>query len=334
MGSEVTYRGVKIGKVSRMTVHEGGLRVDLALEDEAEVPKDSEVFVHNLSAVGEQYLDFEPTTTEGPYLGEGDVITGDRAGLPVGEDVLLENLGSMIRSIDKRDLKVVVDELGLMFAGNAQPLRSMITDGQLLVAEARANQAETIALLDNAQPVLETQAANGENIRAFSRDLAALTDTLRLSDKQVRQILDDGAPAATEAEALVSGLRPVLPEFLSNTTEVTRVMAERRDGIEQLLVTFPRVISAGPTALLVDGPSGQKFGRVHLNFNSSPPACTDGYLPRNQWRPTSDTSFVAYYPAQCNAGAPVNMRGMKYAPPPAGGPAAPSYTGLITGTDR
>ncbi|QIK76716.1 MCE family protein [Nocardioides piscis] len=270
IGSEVTYRGVKIGKVDDMTVHEGGLRLDLALEDEAKVPENSEVFVHNLSAVGEQYLDFEPAAEEGPYLSQGDVITGDAAALPIGEDVLLEDLGSLVRSIDKDDLRVVVDELGLMFGGNAGPLRSMITDGQLLVAEARANQEQTIQLLDNAQPVLETQAANSENIRSFARDLAVLTDTLRVSDPDIRTVLEDGAPAATEVEKLVNGLQPVLPPFLANTNEVTRIIAERRHGIEQLLVTFPRLLAAGPTALMDDKVSGEKFGRVHVNFNQDP----------------------------------------------------------------
>src|SRR4051794_22667479 len=46
-GSEVTYRGVKIGKVSAMDVDADGLRVDVALEDDAHVPASSPVFVHN-----------------------------------------------------------------------------------------------------------------------------------------------------------------------------------------------------------------------------------------------------------------------------------------------
>ncbi len=57
-GSEVTYRGVKIGEVSKMSVQDKGLRVDVALEDDAKVPAASPVYVHNLSAVGEQYLSF------------------------------------------------------------------------------------------------------------------------------------------------------------------------------------------------------------------------------------------------------------------------------------
>src|SRR5689334_2774496 len=57
-GAEVTYRGVKIGKVEKMTVDRDGLRVRVALQDDAHVPASSEVRVDNLSAVGEQYISF------------------------------------------------------------------------------------------------------------------------------------------------------------------------------------------------------------------------------------------------------------------------------------
>lgn len=313
VGSEVTYRGVKIGSVSAMTVTRTGLRVGLALEEETRLPVNSPMYVHNLSAVGEQYLDFEPPATEGPYVRDGDTLTGDARSLPVGEDVLLEHLGSMIRSVDKDNLGVVVTELGLMFRDNATPLRALVDNGQALIGAASDNQEATIALLDSAQPVLETQAAHRENIRSFARDLADLTGTVAAADPELRTILAQAPAAARETRLLVEGLRPLLPSFLTSTIEVTRVLSERRDGLEQLLVTFPRLIALGPTAL-----SGgeQKYGRVHLNFAQDPPPCTDGYLPAGERRSPHDTSYLPYYPAQCRSGAPVNLRGMSHAPPP------------------
>jgi phospholipid/cholesterol/gamma-HCH transport system substrate-binding protein len=76
-GSEVTYRGVGIGKVSKMTATRDGVTLDLALEEGTELPLDSPMYVHNLSAVGEQYLDFEPPDDEGPYVTEGTTLKGN-----------------------------------------------------------------------------------------------------------------------------------------------------------------------------------------------------------------------------------------------------------------
>lgn len=344
VGSEVTYRGVKVGQVKAMTVKNDGLDVTLALEDEAQVPLNSPMYVHNLSAVGEQYLDFEPPAKEGPFIKDGDRLTGDAESLPIGEDVLLEHLSALISSVDKEDLGIVVDELGNMFRDNATPLRELVDNGQEFVLAARENQDATIQLLDAAQPVLETQARNKENIRSFARDLALLTDTVAMSDKEIRTILEDSPETATEAQKLLEELRPVLPELLGDASEVARVISERRAGLEQLLVTFPRLLVAGPSALA--DLDGQYYGRVNLNLTQSPPPCTDGYLPPSQRRSPNETSFVEYFPAECRSGPPVNMRGMKHAPAPQpvpssrsanrganGGVAQPTqaFTDVITG---
>ena len=319
-GSEVTYRGVKIGKVSQMVVEDDGLRVDVALEEDSRVPKNSPVRVDNLTAVGEQYLSFEPDSTQGPMLKDGDIVRGDQDSLPVAEEDLLQNLSRFISSVDSEDLNTVIGELGIMFEGNATPLRSLIDSSQLFIESARENQAPTIALIRTGRTVLETQADNSADIRSFARDLADLTDTLARSDADIRTILEDTAPAAAELTLLMGDLREILPGFLKPLFSLSKLADERLPAIEQLLVTFPRLIAVGPSAL---SPGEQKFGRVHLNMNQDPAACTDGYLPPNQWRATAEEGFVEHtegFPegtqARCASDPPVNMRGMKYAPEP------------------
>ena len=329
-GSEVTYRGVKVGEVSRMTVNGKGLKVDVALQDEVRVPKTSPVYVHNLSAVGEQYLSFEPVSKQGPMLQDGDTLRGTEDSLPLGEEVLLTNLSRFVSSINGSELNTVVNELGVMFRDNANPLRSMVDSTQAFIEAARANEGPTVDLLHNALPVLQTQADNSANIRSFSNDLAALTGTVASSDANIRRILAQAGPAADEFVRLVRDLRRLLPPFLTHLVNVSEVLDARLPALEQLLVTFPRLVSAGPSALLSEGDA--RFGRVNLNLNQDPGPCVDGYLPEDGWRDPiefgdredaakspplpSDETFDPWFPAECNEGPPVNMRGMKYAPEP------------------
>ncbi len=147
-GSEVTYRGVKVGKISAMDVTPKGLRVRIALEDGTKIPLDSKMYVHNLSAVGEQYLDFEPPDNKPPYAKAGDVIHGDESSLPTSEELLLTQMNSMVQSIDGADLSTVVGEAGTMFRGTANPLQRMVDSGTQFVDEAAANTDSTITLLD------------------------------------------------------------------------------------------------------------------------------------------------------------------------------------------
>ena len=87
-GSQVTIRGVKVGEVKKMHVEPKGLKLDITLEQGTKLPKDSVMSVHNLSAVGEQYLDFVPESSQGPFAENGTVLAGDESSLPIGEDVV------------------------------------------------------------------------------------------------------------------------------------------------------------------------------------------------------------------------------------------------------
>ena len=50
-GSEVSYRGVKIGKVKEMNTSRDGVELVLALEEGTKLPADSPMYVHNLSLI-------------------------------------------------------------------------------------------------------------------------------------------------------------------------------------------------------------------------------------------------------------------------------------------
>ncbi len=318
-GSEVTYRGVKVGEIARMHVERDGVRLDLAMEDGVELPLDSPMFVHNLSAVGEQYLDFEPETDEGPYAEPGDTLEGTDESLPVDEADLLVELDQFVESVDKENLQVVVYELGLMFNDTGVPLQKLIDSGGEFIDEASAHEDETVALLENGLTVLRTQRDEGENITAFSRDLRLITQALRRSDGDLRGTLQGTPGAAREIEALMKDLEPTLPILLGNAVSLNQVVVSHLAGLEQLLVTFPRTISSGFT-----GTPKKGGGRVNLQFSNKVQPCTQGYKPKNQWRRADQTSDAPIFPAECNSPPPYAMRGTKYAP---GGPRNPSSVG-------
>lgn len=319
-GSEVTYRGVGVGEVTAMRPLPRGVAVTLALDHGAQVPADTEIFVHNGSAVGEQYLDLEPSDSEGPFLADGDVLTGGPESLPTTEEDLLVDLDAFVASVDRRNLRTTVAELGAMFRDTGGPLKRMVDSGGRLVAEARANEAETVALLEQGRTVLRTQQQEQGNIRSFAADLAQVTDTLRRNDPQLRRTLQGGAGAARQLRALLEGTEPTLPVLLSNLVTVNQVVTVRLPAVEQLLVTFPRIISSGFT-----GTPGDGYGHVQLQLDNDPAACRKGYLTPERWRPSSDlTDTRPYYAARCASGAPYNMRGTKYAPSFGGGAHRPA----------
>lgn len=309
-GSEVTYRGVKVGRVARLTPREEGVTLDLALEEGTKLPVDAPMYVHNLSAVGEQYLDFEPDDTSGPYAAGGDTLQGDASSLPVSEEDLLVELDSLVGSVDRRNLGTVIGEVGTLFRGTGRPLQRMIDNGSVFVDEASAHTAETIQLLRNGLRVLQTQKEQGENIQAFSRNLRLLTQTLAGSDQDLRTVLQGTPGAVREVDALLRDLEPTVPVLLANAITLNQVVVTHLSGVEQLLVEFPRSVQAGFT-----GTPGDGWGHVNIQTNQNPTPCSgEGYKPYSQWRNAHDLTDSEVYPAHCGKGAPYIQRGSRYSP--------------------
>ena len=75
-GAEVTYRGVTVGRVGPIDLRGDGIRVRLDLETEERIPARLRAVVANGSAVGEQFVDLQPETADGPWLEDGSVIAG------------------------------------------------------------------------------------------------------------------------------------------------------------------------------------------------------------------------------------------------------------------
>ena len=281
--AEVTYRGVAVGRVDRLRLARDGVHVDLSIDDGVEVPADTLAVVENRSAVGEQYVDLQPRSQGGPFLADGDRIRSEDNRTPLPTEVLLLNLDRLVRSVDKRDLVVVIDELGEAFAGTGRDLQRLLDSGDALTRSAVEALPETIRLIEDGQTVLATQRESGSAIKSFSRDLADLSQTLRTSDGDLRKLLDNGIVASREMETLIRTNRASISALLANLITSGQVTVARLDGLEQVLVTYPDNVAGGYT--VVPGDSTSHFGLV---LNSDPPSCTKGYGGTEDAHPGGD----------------------------------------------
>jgi phospholipid/cholesterol/gamma-HCH transport system substrate-binding protein len=244
---------------------------------------------------------------------------------PVHTETLLLNLDRLVQSVDKRDLAVVIDQLGAAFAGSGRDLQAIIDSGDALTQEAVDALPETIRLINDGGTVLDTQRASGSAIKSFSSDLADLSATLRTSDGDLRKVLDNGIVASQQLDQLLRTDGPDLTALLANLLTTGQVTVAHIHGLEQVLVTYPANVSGGNTVVPGDGTT--HFGLV-LNA-SDPPACTKGY--NTKIRPPSDTSSgPANTSAHCAEprGSKTTVRGAQNAPRPGSGQADTSPGGL------
>ncbi len=295
VGSEVDYRGYRVGEVVDMRPTAAGVDVIAELEEWAEVPRASRIEVASTSAVGEQYLNFVPESSQGPYLADGSKVSGTADALPPSTDEMLTALDAFVASVEPDDLQTVVRELGTMFRGNAQNLRLLLDSGTAFIDEATEHQDATIALLKDGGKVLETQREESDNIRSFASDLSKVTEALRSSDSDLQDVLSDGAEATEEVDKLVTDLRVAVPPLLSNLIDINQVINPRIEGLGMVFAILPVVIKNG----LFFGTPGDGYGHITMHYNYTVPACSQGYLPPAQWPSPLDTREHPLFDARC-----------------------------------
>ena len=121
--AEVTERGVQVGKVKSMSLTGSGVAVTLDIDHGKKIPADGTTAVlADLSAVGEQFIDLQPTTDAEPYLRDGDKIDASHTKIPLSDATLLTDIDRFVNSVDKHDLTVVITELNKAFGGTGPDL--------------------------------------------------------------------------------------------------------------------------------------------------------------------------------------------------------------------
>ena len=283
----VTYRGTEVGRVQSVRLTNTGVEAVLSLKSGVPIPSDLKAEVHSQSAIGESYVELLPRNGTSPPLKDGDMIRVADTSVPPDINALLSAANTALGAIPHDNLKTVIDESYTAVGGLGPELSRLIMGSSNLAIEARKNLDPLVALIDQAQPVLDSQAHTSDAITAWASHLATVTTELQTNDEAVAGIVDKGGPAFGEARQLIERLQPTLPILLANLVSVGQVALTYQNDIEQLLVAFPMSINAEQAGIMGNFNTKQAYHGQYLSFNLNlnlPPPCLTGFLPAQQQR--------------------------------------------------
>jgi phospholipid/cholesterol/gamma-HCH transport system substrate-binding protein len=289
--SNVTYRGVQVGKVTGLALTPHGAKATLSLGSSQKIPANLQADVRSVSAVGEQYVDLRPRTDSPPYLHNGSVIAMRDASIPQPVGPVLDKTSTLINSIPKGKLSALLDESFKGFNGAGYDFGSLVDSAAQLSGDLNGVAERTRTLTEDIAPLLDSQAQTTDAVRLWARSLAGVSDQLVTNDPQLRTLLDAGPGALDEASRLLEQVKPTLPVLLANLSTVGEILMTYNRSLEQILVLLPPFVAALQSLAQVKNPTGYARGDFAVTV-SDPPACTVGFLPPNQWRNPADTKTM------------------------------------------
>jgi phospholipid/cholesterol/gamma-HCH transport system substrate-binding protein len=288
--ANVTYRGVEVGRVSKVHLTDSGVEAVLSLNSGIDIPADLTAHVHSASAIGEQYVDLVPRSGKGPVLKNGDVIPQDRTAIPPNINSLLAAVNRGLNAIPRDNLKTVVDESYVAIGGLGPELSRLFGGGAKLATEARQNLDAIITLIDEPKPILDSQIESSSAVQAWAANLANITkqiQTVENNNGDFTGTLRGIGPTIEATRQVIDRLEPTLPDAVSNLVPVGDVGLTYRDNLEALLAEVPQVVADSQAGQLADKDMKGPYRGIYLDFNLNlnwPPPCTTGFLPVQQQR--------------------------------------------------
>ena len=306
---DVTLRGIPVGRVKSINLTENGVEAVAAINANVRIPRDSPVRVAGLSAAGEQYLDFRPEHSGGPFLTDGAVIGEHQATTPVSLPQIIDDSHGALAQLDPRELTSLVSELRV---GRQGPHKlAAIFDGAIFLASTLDGVLpQTVSLLRNTQVVFTTLADVTPGLQRTSVDLQHVLGGVNKMDGGFRTLVDRGSGQLADIDNLIADNRENIVQLLGNLTTVSQLMYLRIPALQDLWrPDHESLIDRMATAFHDGGIWG--VGEVYPRYRC------DYDLPRHP--PTQPDFPEPYRYTYCNNSDPsVLIRGARNAPRPPG----------------
>ena len=305
-GSEVTYRGVRVGRVTELNLSDGGVRAMVRLDSTAHVPRDARPKVRSLSPVGEQYIDFQPGSAAGPFLASGDVVRGSAEDLPTALATTAINLDKLIKQIDPATVRLVLTQTAEGLEGSEEDLQRMLTQGLELLDDFNEEWPTTERLINNGDELLRLGEDLVPDFNSITDDAETFTKWLRKIDPVLVDMLEDGPGQIEELRRLVRDADQVLDTYLDPYITLADFNAAREPHLRALLRNYPRGFRALSSAV--------QGGSVHLDaFFEHFDYC--GYN-QTEHPPRDTTKYPFQDDGHCPRSSAQSVRGAQWAPGP------------------
>lgn len=202
-GTDVRILGVNVGEVTRVTPAGNSVEVEMSYDASYDLPADASAVVVTPTLVADRFVQLTPVYTDGEVMADGAEIALPETGVPVELDRIYGSLQALTRALGPNGVNADGTLDHVLRAGQ-KALDGQGARGNEMLTELAAA-AETFG--EGAGPLFETVT-----------HLAEFTEVLAGNDELVRA-------------------------FMQDLTEVSSVLAEESDELEQALTALANAVS-------------------------------------------------------------------------------------------
>jgi phospholipid/cholesterol/gamma-HCH transport system substrate-binding protein len=271
---EVTYRGVRVGEITDVSLRDGGADVRAAIDGDRQLPAGVTAAIRRRSAVGEPYisLDAPPDWESGDAVlatEEGAEIPADRTSAGVAYGSLFDSAEDLLSNVDREDLGTVTSELAVALRDQGDELGRIIantTDAASTFAEGRDELDRLAVELTALMGVL---ADKSPTIADATDDVTSLVGTLSSSADDIDALMARTPPVVSRMDELLvqaygdlrcTAAGAAAISGVIDTDETLRQLTRFLRSAESAAEVIPKAIYEGPDGRYLSGTFGFGIG--------------------------------------------------------------------------
>ena len=276
VASDVRILGVRIGEVTAIKPQGSAVRVEMTYDAKYEIPADAQALVVAPSIVSDRYIQLSPVFRGGPTMKDGAELGVDRTAVPVELDEIYASLDKLNLALGPNGANkngALSDLLKVGAAnlkGNGELLNTTLKDFSTLVGTLSDRRADLFGTVANLQQFTTTLANRDTTVRAFNRDLAAVSAQLAGERTDLATAVKQLSVALGEVASFVRQNNADLTKNVDDLAAVTSVLVKQRAALEEFIDVTPTALSNLQLAYNVE--SGTLDTRDNNEGQASPAA--------------------------------------------------------------
>ena len=263
-GSEVTYRGVQVGRVTTITLDHGRADVAMAIDRGFGVARDARATLLPINVFGADNIAFEmPTGDRAPYFAPGSTINATAVSSDIGD--LFAAADPLLAQIDAPDLSTIVSNLAQASQNEGPTIAASITEGVKLANFLDNTLPQQLTALDSLSGFASALAPTAGSLNAIASASNVALPAFNAQAKAYAKLLQTLAPFAENFAQFLAAYHPDIETLLAAGDNVSRVLLVQQDQIGQVISGLALYLtkfanSYDPAETLADG---SHFGYFH-----------------------------------------------------------------------
>ena len=273
---EVTYRGVRVGEITDVSLRDGGADARAAIDRDRRLPAGVTAAIRRRSAVGEPYVSLAapPSWEPGDAVidtDEGAEIPAERTSAGVAYGSLFDSAEELLSSIDRGDLGTLTSELANALRDQGDELGHIIANTTDAASTFAAGRGELDRLAVELTALVDVLADESSTIANATDDLTDLVGTLSTSADDIDALLARTPPVVSRLDDLLvqaygdlrctaGGAAAISGVIDTDHTlrQITRFLRSAETAAE----VIPKAIFEGPDGRYLSGTFGFSPGEL------------------------------------------------------------------------